>query len=105
MGRDAEAARDALLRGSHSCVLVKDGAIRASDLRGIAPMAGFIDGGLDLRGSSAADRIVGKAAALLFALAGVSEVYAIVADIDEPLWAYGAIATALEDLRAKEGVA
>ena len=39
-------------------------------------MIKLIDGGEDLRGCSAADRIVGKAAALMYVLLGAREVYA-----------------------------
>jgi len=41
-------------------------------------MLEFIDSGADLKGFSAADKIAGKAAAMLFALAGVKEVYACI---------------------------
>jgi predicted transcriptional regulator len=41
-------------------------------------MVEFINSGLDLNGFSAADKIVGKALAMLFALCKVKEVYAVV---------------------------
>lgn len=47
-----------------------------SDLRGIAPMANFISEEKNLEGFCAADRVVGKAAAMLFILAKIKEVYA-----------------------------
>lgn len=59
-----------------TCVLCRDGAVYESRKSGIAPMIDFLDAGYDLRGFCAADRIVGKAAALLFVLAGVKSVYA-----------------------------
>ena len=43
---------------------------------GVAPMLEFIAAGTDLQGFSAADKIVGKAAAMLFLFAGVRSVYA-----------------------------
>ena len=61
---------------SLTCVLCKDGQVYSSQRRGIAPMMDFLDADTPLRGFSAADRIVGKAAAMLFALAGVKEVFA-----------------------------
>lgn len=44
--------------------------------RGIRPLLGLIAAGADVRGGMAADLIVGKAAALLYALMGVRGVYA-----------------------------
>ena len=69
-------AKTLLLQNNHTCVLCKGDAVHISDQNGIAPMVGFLTGGTDLKGFSAADVVVGKAAALLFALAGVTAVYA-----------------------------
>lgn len=60
----------------HSIALCRDGKLLISDKRGIAPMVDFISDGEDLRGFSAADLIVGRAAAMLFVRAGIKEVYA-----------------------------
>lgn len=60
----------------HSIVLCRQGEVIVSDKRGVSPMMDWISQGKDLRGFSAADRIVGKAAAMLFVKAGVREVYA-----------------------------
>ena len=73
---DLQRAKTLLLKDEHTCVLCKGDAVHISDKNGIAPMVGFLTGGTDLKGFSAADIVVGKAAALLFALAGVTEVYA-----------------------------
>ena len=43
---------------------------------GVKPLLDFIENGPDLTGFSAADKVVGKAAALLYVLLGVKEVYA-----------------------------
>ena len=59
----------------HSICLCKDGAYFTDDGRGISPMLRFIGEGRDLVGCSAADIIVGKAAAMLFVKAGIREVY------------------------------
>ena len=59
----------------HSICLCKDGDIITDDGRGISPMMRFIHEGRDLSGYSAADVIVGKAAAMLFVKAGIVEVY------------------------------
>lgn len=60
----------------HTIALCKGENIITSDKKGISPMIGFIDDGADLRGYSAADLVVGKAAAMLFVKAGLSEVFA-----------------------------
>lgn len=59
-----------------TCVFCRNGETLTSQKRGIAPPMDFLDADRDLRGFSVADRIVGRAAALLFVLAGVKEVHA-----------------------------
>jgi len=71
-------AKALFLSGKYTCVLCKDDIIHTSTLSGISPMVEFITAGINLNGFSAADKIVGKAAALLFVLVGVREVYACV---------------------------
>ena len=60
----------------HTICLCKDGRLLTSDKRGISPMMDFIEEDCDVAGYSVADKIVGKAAAFLFVLARVREVYA-----------------------------
>ncbi len=60
----------------HSLVLTNGDNIIINDKKGIAPMLEVIASGADVCGYQAADIIVGKAAAMLFALAGIKEVYA-----------------------------
>lgn len=60
----------------HSIVLCKEGKLLTSDGRGVSPMIDFLQDGIDLSGYSVADKIVGKAAAMLFVKAGIKEVYA-----------------------------
>ena len=48
----------------------------SSEQNGIAPLISIIDGGLDVTGCTAYDKIVGKAAALLYVLMGVKCVHA-----------------------------
>ena len=60
----------------HTLCLVKDGNCIFSDKNGIAPMMGFIEENLDLRGYCAADLVVGKASAMLFVKCGIKEVFA-----------------------------
>ena len=75
---DIENAQAIFHTGKYTCVLTKGETVYASTKSGIAPMIGFIKNSFDLNGFSAADKIVGNAAALLFVLAGVKEVYAAV---------------------------
>lgn len=70
---DLEIAKSQL--AGHSICLCKDGAWFTDDGRGISPMLRFLDESRDLRGFSAADQIVGKAAAMLFVKAGIAAVY------------------------------
>ena len=62
--------------GKHKIALYKDGKLYTSDKRGVAPMLEFIESNVNLHGFSAADVVVGKAAAMLFAKAGIVRVYA-----------------------------
>lgn len=62
--------------GDHTLALCKCGKVITSDKRGVAPMVDFIRDGVYLSGYSAADKVVGKAAAMLFIKAGIKEIYA-----------------------------
>ncbi len=59
----------------HSICLCKNGEYFTDDSKGISPMMKFIAEKKDLSGYSAADIIVGKAAAILFVKAGIVSVY------------------------------
>ncbi len=67
-----------LEEGGHTCVLCKDELVLTSGKRGVLPLIEWIEQGRNLKGFSAADKIVGRASALLFVLAGVREIYASV---------------------------
>lgn len=73
---DLDRAKELLHTGAYTCVLCKGSAVYTSTLRGVAPMLAYLTNEIDLNGFSAADKVVGKAAAMLFVLAGVKEVYA-----------------------------
>ncbi len=75
-------AKDALFHGGHTCAICKGGKIYTSDERGVKPLLFWLGTGEDLHGASAADKVVGKAAAFLYILLGAREVYAGV--ISEP---------------------
>mgnify|MGYP002796736551 CR=1 FL=1 len=71
---DLELAKEGL--AGHTICLCKDGQCLTSDRRGIATMMDWIAEGIDLTGYSAADIVVGKAAAMLFVKSKIAAVYA-----------------------------
>ncbi len=71
--RDLDTAK--LHLDGHSICLCNGSDIITDDSRGIAPMMKLIAAGTDLQGYSAADLIVGKAAAMLFVKAGIISVF------------------------------
>ncbi len=76
MASDIEKAISVLNDG-HTIVLCKNDAVITSDKRGIAPMVSFLREGRDLGGYSVADKIVGRAAAMLFVKSGIVAVHAV----------------------------
>lgn len=77
---DQKSARNKLLEGGYSCVLVRDGnIIMASCDRGIKPVFSKLAEDKNfLKGASMADKIVGRALALLSLFAGIKSVYGYV---------------------------
>ena len=73
--QDLQQARQILTEGGYTCVLCHGESVHTSMKRGVAPMVEWIENGVSLQGYSAADKVIGKAAAMLFVLAGVSSVY------------------------------
>lgn len=72
---DIELAKNAL--SGYSIALCRNDEVITDDGRGISPMMKFIAEDRELSGYSAADVIVGKAAAMLFVKAGIVCVHAI----------------------------
>ena len=73
---DLEIARSHLNSGSYTCVVCKGDCLHFATARGVRPLLNWLDAGVDMHGFSAADKVVGRATAFLYALLGVSEVYA-----------------------------
>jgi len=69
------ARRDLSSRDTVKCVLRCGERSYESEKRGVAPMLDFLEQGIDLHGFSAADRVVGRATAFLFVLAGITSVF------------------------------
>lgn len=76
MTNDLTQARGLLDTGDYTCVVCRDGTVHTATERGVKPLLSWLDSGLDLKGFSAADRVVGRATAFLYCLLGVKEVYA-----------------------------
>lgn len=76
MGQDLTKAKEMLYAGNYTSVLCKEDRVYTSKAQGVKPLLDLVAVGEDLQGFAAADKVVGKAAALLYALLGVNEVYA-----------------------------
>ena len=75
MSENLRIARKILEEEDCTCALVGSGRVIRKYQRGIAPLLELAESGEDLSAFSAADKIVGKAAALLYVRLGVREVY------------------------------
>ncbi len=69
-------AKELLQTHAYTCVVCGKGDVLVSGLRGVSPLLKWIEDGKDLNGYCAADKVVGKAAALLFVFVGIRAVYA-----------------------------
>ena len=68
----------ALLKEGNTCALVGEGKTLTSAKRGVAPLLAWLENKENCEGLFAADKVVGRAAAFLYVLLGVDEVYALV---------------------------
>lgn len=73
---DWELARRHLPAGGFTCVFRKGEQERTDTRRGVRPLLDFLQTGEDFEGWSVADKVVGKASALLYCLLHVRRVYA-----------------------------
>lgn len=73
-----EKLKNLLEEGNYTCVLSDGKEVISSTERGVKPLIKFIESGKSFKNFSAADKVVGKAAALLYALMGISRLYAAV---------------------------
>lgn len=81
MRTDLEKAEEMLKSGVYTCVLRKGEEMITCTERGVKPLLDLLDSGKALNGFSAADKVVGKAAAFLYILLDVKTVYAPVMSI------------------------
>lgn len=75
MNNDLKNAKALFDEKGYSCVLYHGEIVYTSRKTGISPILDFLSSGVDLQGFCVADKIVGKAAALLFAFARIEAVY------------------------------
>ncbi len=75
MSRDLQKAKEILAQTGSTCVLCRDDLVLTSNARGILPLLDWLDSGADTWACSAADKVVGKAAAHLYCLLGVRRVH------------------------------
>ncbi len=75
MSRDLEKAKNCMIDGGYTCVVMKDEQVYTSMERGVKPLLMWLDEGIDLRDFVAADKVIGNGAAMLYALLGVKEIY------------------------------
>ncbi|MBR2353877.1 MAG: DUF1893 domain-containing protein [Clostridia bacterium] len=73
---DLSKAKDLLASGEYTCVLQRGEATYTSKERGVKPLFDWLESSVELRGFSAADRVVGKGAAFLYVMLGITCVYA-----------------------------
>lgn len=67
-----------LKKGDFTCVVSDGEEIIKSEERGIVPLLKLYDSGKDFSAFCAADKVVGKAAAMVYVLLGIKEIYALV---------------------------
>lgn len=72
---DIEKARNLLREKGYTCVLCKGDLLYTSEKRGVVPVFEKLEQNINLTGFSAADKVVGKAAAMLFHIAGIAVLY------------------------------
>lgn len=79
---EAERLEAILNREGFTCVVSKNGRILTSYDRGIRPVLQWIENDIDaVRGAVVCDKVVGKAAALLFVYGGIGEILAGVVSV------------------------
>lgn len=69
-------AKSLLYSDNYTCVLCRGDVTYTSSCRGIKPLREWFEGGYNLLGFTAADKVVGKASAFIYVLMEVKAVYA-----------------------------
>ena len=71
-----EKAKKLLLKTGSTCVLCSEAIILTDNRRGVRPLLDLLEGNANVVGYSAADKVVGKAAAHLYCLLKIENLYA-----------------------------
>lgn len=82
MNSNLEKAKNLLSEGVYTFAAVNGKHVLTSSERGVKPLLLLLDAGESLNGFSAADKVIGKAAAFLYILLGAEKIYSEV--ISEP---------------------
>ena len=72
--KDLNKAKALLESEGYTCVLCREDSVYSSRHRGVKPLMELLD--TDVSGFSAADKVVGKATALLYCLLGIRQLHA-----------------------------
>lgn len=75
MNSDTLKAKEILEKENLTCVLLKGEKVYKSFQRGVKPLLSLLEQKTDLQGFSAADKVAGKAAAFIYVLMGIKELY------------------------------
>ncbi len=67
-----------LCREGCTCVLTDGKTVHTSTQRGVRPLLELLDSGAKLQGFQAADKVVGRAAAMIYCLLGIQSLHALV---------------------------
>lgn len=73
---DLQFARTLLEKENYTCVICRGEDVLTDRRRGVKPLMELLESGKYLQGYSAADKVVGKAAAFLYCLLGVKALHA-----------------------------
>lgn len=76
MSENLKSAKEKLRSGRYTLVMYDGSEMISSEKRGIAPLVELYRSGRDFSAFSAADKVVGRAAAFMYVLLGISSVYA-----------------------------
>ena len=75
MNSNLEKAKNLLSEGVYTFAAVNGKHVLTSSERGVKPLLLLLDAGESLNGFSAADKVIGKAAAFLYTLLGAEKIY------------------------------
>lgn len=76
--KNIEFAKELLLNEGYTLVITNGDTVYHSFDRGVKPLLSIYDSKTDVTGFSAADKVVGRAAAFIYVMLGISQVYASV---------------------------